>query len=96
MKSWILKSVRKWSLYGGLLAIMAYSTLTLYSEPAYAAICTSTECQPPGPDYQQCYQLCHAQHAGIAVFACPDPNHNYEFICNCTNGNHYELLCSGS
>jgi hypothetical protein len=84
MKIQLSKNGRKWSLYGALLTAMAYSALTLTSQPAYAAMCNNNNC----PNYAAlCYGECTQHgHGRPTQFACPVLGNPYEFYCKCTDG----------
>jgi hypothetical protein len=89
MKAQLTMNARKWSLYGALLSAMAYSALTLTSEPAYAGTCTVTRCDTL---FYQCnYDYC-AVHGGRLAFSCPAGNSNNAY-CQCRDADFFVIPC---
>lgn len=80
MKTQLTKNGRIWSLYAAVLAAMAYSALTLTSQPAYAATCTPTLCQE---DKGLCRFYCGG--SGVRSFICP-LHDNAHYFCECNGG----------
>jgi hypothetical protein len=86
MKTQLMKSGRKWSLYSAVLAAMVYAALPLTSEPAYAGTCTTTRCQELS---LTCTTFCRS-YGGVRDFLCPyQPT---EAFCECQLGG-VELAC---
>ena len=74
----LIKNGRKWSLYGALLTAIAYSALTLTSQPAYAATCTPALCQT---HKNFCTGYC-INHGGVRTYSCPAIDSSHWF-CQC-------------
>jgi hypothetical protein len=87
MKTQLMKNGRKWSLYGGLFAAIAYAGLTLNSAPAYALdSCTAQECGT------LCYFYCNERGGGFEGDYCNVPVAG-KVTCVCKNGT-LVFICS--
>lgn len=72
-------------LYGALLAGIAYSTLALYSEPAYAATCTQASCEQA---FLQAANICSSVWGTyIDAFECPATS-------SCSEADNYFFRCA--
>jgi hypothetical protein len=91
MTTQLIKNGRKWSLYSALFAVTAYLTLTLTSEPAYAATCTTQICAEANA---LCNGICEAEYhipgvnapacvVGSSGFYCDCPDIDYRFGVPC-------------
>jgi len=90
MKKRLISVGRKWSLYGALSAAIAYSALTLTSEPAYAALCTPQLC---GGFQGVCTGYCSTR-GGVKSFFCPvDPSTPDVWACLCENNQQTGGAC---
>jgi hypothetical protein len=86
MEIQLSKNSRKWSLYGALLTAMAYSALTLTSQPAYAATCTQARCQSLSTT---CTDVCTPY--GVHFYACV-PGSSTAAICGCNPGGPVSII----
>jgi hypothetical protein len=80
MKTQLIESARKWSLYSAVLAAMVYTAMTLSSQPAYAGTCTPARCKTL---QEVCAGECSG-YGGVREFICP--GRNGTAICECNNG----------
>jgi hypothetical protein len=87
MKSELIRRARKWSLYGAVLTAMAYSALTLTSQPAYAGTCTTVECQGL---HNFCTAGCALQ-GGVKTFWCVAGG--ISSVCQCNFGGLHVTPC---
>jgi hypothetical protein len=83
-----LSKNRKWSLYGAVVTAMAYSALTLTSQPAYAGACTPTYC-PYNNNLNsgagaQCASKCNSYSDSVIRIICPTNGYS-SFGCICWN-----------
>jgi hypothetical protein len=89
MKTQLMKHGRKWSLYSAVLAAMAYSALSLTSQPAYAGTCTPARCNTL---HNFCVVLC-GMHGGLAIYECPAPKFPNTAACICHDTSIFPLSC---
>jgi hypothetical protein len=80
MKAQLKKNGRKWSLYITVLTAMAYSALTLTSEPAYAGTCTAAECADAAATCDAGCELVYFEH-GTLLGQCVVGASSYECRC---------------
>jgi hypothetical protein len=82
MKTPWIKNGRKWSLYSAILTAMAYSVMSLTSQPAYAGTCTTAECN--GAIQLECQNYCRIR-GGENRLICPNPGNPTDAVCWCND-----------
>jgi hypothetical protein len=85
MNEKLMTGVRKMSLYGGILAAITYSAMTLYSQPAYAQTCTLAFCESTAPN--TCNQYCIAHNSSYLHDVCEPGGTTFTCICQTGGAN---------
>jgi len=93
MRLQMFRQTRSWAAGVLLLAGLVYSvlTLTLTAKPAYATVCTSTQCTE---GHQDAVELCASLGATVIRYVCPSGPRQNGWIAECSNEEWIGDLCS--